>query len=297
MAEERSIDRDKDKKYKIRINEDGEEELYIDETEDEEEEQGMEFEVPDLDEDDEEAAILTPEQLAELEEKRAREALERAERISVLFKEGDERYASGDMSGAIDKYSAILELDDKNGLAYVCLLKAFTYGFTNFEEVEAIEELTDGVATYATPEERERLLPFEELVKNEVNSRKRFMEECSVINEEGRESRRSVFAKAKKKASIAFIATITPFVIALAMTILFSTMMFADKDGLYLVLTGVFGGVSIVLFFVTVFTARAFVSASRRVRLNKKDTSTKAGRAYLAAKQAYELLEAIEELF
>ena len=59
MAEERLIDDDKDKKYKIRINEQGEEELVLDETRaesDAEESDEVGFEVPELDEDDEEAA-------------------------------------------------------------------------------------------------------------------------------------------------------------------------------------------------------------------------------------------------
>ena len=61
MAEERLIDDDKDRKYKIRKNADGEDELYIDLEESEEESgESLEFEVPEFETDDEEAAVLTP---------------------------------------------------------------------------------------------------------------------------------------------------------------------------------------------------------------------------------------------
>lgn len=77
MAEERLIDDDKDRKYKIRKNADGEDELVIDAAPEEEEPaEEIGFEVPEL-EDDEEAAVMTPEQLAARE--RAREEAEEKE--------------------------------------------------------------------------------------------------------------------------------------------------------------------------------------------------------------------------
>ena len=78
MAEERLIDDDKDRKYKIRINEYGEEELIIDESAEEEAESEIPvFEIPEDGEDDEEAALLTPEQLAERERLKLEEQTKR----------------------------------------------------------------------------------------------------------------------------------------------------------------------------------------------------------------------------
>ena len=79
MAEERLIDADKDKKYRIKINADGEEELVVDEGVEPVEEvvQEVLFEVEEISEDNEEEAVMTPEQLAA---KREREERERAER-------------------------------------------------------------------------------------------------------------------------------------------------------------------------------------------------------------------------
>ena len=64
MAEERLIDADKDKKYRIKINADGEEELVVDEGVEPVEEvvQEVLFEVEEISEDNEEEAVMTPEQ-------------------------------------------------------------------------------------------------------------------------------------------------------------------------------------------------------------------------------------------
>ena len=79
MAEERLIDDDKDRKYKIRKNENGEEELVISPQDGEEENaEEVSFEVPDFDTDDEEAAVMTPEQLAARQRQREEEEARRA---------------------------------------------------------------------------------------------------------------------------------------------------------------------------------------------------------------------------
>ncbi len=70
MAEERLIDDDKDRKYKIRKNADGEDELVVDDAPEEETVEEVGFEVPELD-GDEEAAVMTPEQLAAREKAKA----------------------------------------------------------------------------------------------------------------------------------------------------------------------------------------------------------------------------------
>ena len=89
MAEERLIDDDKDKKYKIRKNADGEDELYIDDTEEETVQEEVNFLVPEAEEDDEEAAVMTPEQLAARERAKA-EAEEKAKRKRMYQKRSEE---------------------------------------------------------------------------------------------------------------------------------------------------------------------------------------------------------------
>ena len=83
MAEERLIDEDKDRKYKIRKNADGEDELVIDAEADVEEEfEEVEFEVTESDFDDEEAAVMTPEQLAAREKAREEAEAKRVEELN-----------------------------------------------------------------------------------------------------------------------------------------------------------------------------------------------------------------------
>ena len=85
MAEERLIDDDKDRKYKIVKNADGEDELVIDGAPDEAESADeVGFEVPELDSDDEEAAIMTPEQLAARERMREEAEAARRKKLSEI---------------------------------------------------------------------------------------------------------------------------------------------------------------------------------------------------------------------
>ena len=83
MAEERLIDDDKDKKYKIRKNAEGVDELYIDGEPEEE----LTFEIPEFETDDEEAAVMTPEQLAAREKMREDEERRRVEKIADLIQD------------------------------------------------------------------------------------------------------------------------------------------------------------------------------------------------------------------
>ena len=96
MAEERLIDDDKDRKYKIRINEDGEEELVIDDTPDEDESDIPVFQIPVYDEDDEDAASLSPQEFAEREKRKKEEQEARESKFSSLMESAYAKLADGD---------------------------------------------------------------------------------------------------------------------------------------------------------------------------------------------------------
>ena len=93
MAEERLIDDDKDRKYKIRKNADGEDELIIDDTTDEDETDIPVFAVPEA-EDDEEAAVLTPEEFAERQRQREEEERLLNEKIALSVAEARKKLAA-----------------------------------------------------------------------------------------------------------------------------------------------------------------------------------------------------------
>ena len=73
--------------------------------------------------------------------------------------------------------------------------------------------------------------------------------------------------------------------------------MFADENGAFLIATIVLGAFTLIAFICTLVGANRFWTASRQVKLNEADTSTKAGREYLESKKQCELLESIYTSF
>ena len=119
MAEERFIDDDKNRKYRIRINEAGEEELeIIDSGEEDGEQEPFEtgLEVPEFEEDDEEAATMTPEQLflarKQREEERAEKSHKAGELVQkayALAEDGQEEYALATLDSAQNEFEELGE--------------------------------------------------------------------------------------------------------------------------------------------------------------------------------------------
>ena len=128
MAEERLIDDDKDKKYKIRKNAEGVDELYIDGEPEEE----LTFEIPEFETDDEEAAVMTPEQLAAREKMREDEERRRVEKIANLIQKAERALEEGDYDSARYHLAEAAETDGKNGEIRFLQLKALTQNFTDF---------------------------------------------------------------------------------------------------------------------------------------------------------------------
>ena len=74
-------------------------------------------------------------------------------------------------------------------------------------------------------------------------------------------------------------------------------MIFADKDGLYIVLTIVFSVLAVLSLFAMLFTLMRFYDANRKVRLNESDAATKVGREYLSCSEELENLKKIYTSF
>ena len=160
MAEERLIDDDKDRKYKIRKNADGEEELIVIDPEDGEEEESdiPVFNVPVYDEDDEEAATLTPEQLAERERKKQEEEKQRERKVNSLIAKTYEKLEEGNFEGALYNISQAELLADKSGEVYFLKLKALSRNLTDFISSEDCAKAADGVAEYCNKEQKAQQL-------------------------------------------------------------------------------------------------------------------------------------------
>jgi uncharacterized membrane protein len=280
MAEERLMDDDKDKKYRFRKNENGEEELIIeggDEAEEPAEE--MSFEVPDGVDDDEEAAVMTPEQLAAKVKQKNEEQERLNKKINWLLDTAEEDFKANKYATALEALAAAEELDDENGRLYALKLKVFTCGFTDYTHLEEAADAAESVAKYSDSNDKAEMLAKAEVsLKANISKSKKLVDQLDRENEEKKAERAVKFKADRNKSLIIFSVAAVPFIVILALAIYFATMIFAARDGHYMMLTIVFGIIAFVLFIVTAFCARGLNIACRRVRLNKKNTMTKLGR-------------------
>lgn len=294
MAEERLIDDDKDRKYKIRKNADGEDELYIDDTPDEDDDVIMPvFAVPYDDEDDEEAASLTPEQFAERERIKQEEREAREKKVASLLADAEEKLAKSDFEGALYAATQAEEADQKCGKAYCIKLKALSHNFTDYTTVEQCREAAEGVKEYADNDSKAELKNLSAGLIKRIETVKAEADELSAKNEAAKAERREAFKADNKRAMYFFMAAAVPFAVLAVLTIVFACNMFANEQGAFLIATIVCGALTAVALIFVALTARRFAQTHRRVRLNERDLSTKLGREYKKKAEEFESLTAI----
>ena len=293
MAEERLIDDDlnKDKKYKIRKNADGEDELYIEETPEEEAE--PQFEIPELETDDEEAAVLTPEQLLAREQARREAEEKRAARVAELVAAAEAKLAENDYSGALYELSLAEELDTQSGAVYSAKIRALTCNFSDLSRIEDIDANTQGVADFCTVEQKSALKEISSPVVAEVEKLEELAAEMHVRNEQKKSERREVFIASSRRALTWFSITTLPFLLFTILAISFSAVIFAYQDGRNVILTIVFASLAGLFFIATLFTAHKLWDARRKLSLNEKNSSTKLGREYESLLSEISVLKAL----
>lgn len=284
------IDDDKDRKYKIRKNEDGEDELYIEGGDGEEE---IGFEVPEFDTDDEEAAVMTPEQLAERERRREEAEQARLKNLEERICKAEKLIAEGDYEAAGYEVLNAEKLDEKNGEVGALKLRAFSCDFTDFTKTEELAEAAEIVREFADAEKRRQLNAYAQNVLPVLQSATDERDALEKQNEEKKNERREFFKKRASKSSVWFITSLAAFIVPLIIAIVFSTMMFAREDGVYLILTAVFAGIAVVTFISTLITAHRYWEDLRNVKLNERNSSTKLGRAFEQKKIEVERLTLI----
>lgn len=296
MAEERLIDDDKDKKYRFRKNENGEEELIIEGGDETEEEDVAALEVPEFDEDDEEAAVLTPEQLLERRLKAERERVEREKKFADSMAAAQADSAVGNFATALDALTVAEEIEPENGEVHALKLLVYTRNCTEWEEnAQKAAECAEAVKEFTAPVRRAEIAALAKAggLEGKIAELKTRVQSLSDENEAKRADRAVRFNADNKRALTFFIAALLPFVVFAILGIYFSSVMYAKEDGTNIILTIVFACLALVMFIVFLFAARAYNTTSRRVRLNKKDTSTELGRKYLAEKAKLDGLTAI----
>ena len=288
MAEERLIDDDKDRKYKIRINENGEEELVIlDDVEEEEE-------LPEYDVVTDDGDELSEEELSKRAEERRAIAQRKAEELKATARA---KMEEGDFESAQYCLSQAQDLTEYDGELYFLQLKAYSRGMTNFLELQKCVDASVGVREYSDGEQKEELKSLSEPLKTRIAE---FEEKCAKLSEEnerGKAERRETFVKRRKSALVAFTCTAVPFIALFVLTIVFATMMNSDLSGIYIVLTIIFSIVTAIALFVNIFTFYRAWTASRNIKLNESDTSTKIGRDFLSCSEELENLKSIYSSF
>lgn len=285
MAEERLIDADKDKKYRIKVNENGEEELVVEEGETDGEGQAYEevmFAAPEeTDEVDENG--LTPEQL---EEKRRREEEERAERQKKV----EEYLKSAKSESLLYRYATALEyvekaeeLDGENGEAQALKLIAYTRNFTDYSQIVPAAECVDKLAAYASDERKAELFKdAQPSLESEITKLRATVSAMNKENEEKKAERAVRFTRDRNIAVGIFCALAAVLIVFAALAGYYSTLIYTVPTNKYLIVTCVMGGAAVLELIATAFAARRLNITCRRVRLNKRNTTTQLGRDLLA---------------
>ena len=297
MAEERLIDDDKDKKYKIRKNADGEDELYIDDTEEETVQEEVNFLVPEAEEDDEEAAVMTPEQLAARERAKAEAEEKRLKAVRENRAHAEEAYANEDFDGAFYYAEQAIGLDGEDGSLYCLALKAVTRNFTDFSRAEECSVGAKGVLRFADDADKTALAEEACGLKERKAQLETEAENLAVENEAKKSERRVLFTEKRRKAIIFTAAAVVPCVIFAVLAVYFASVMFAELDYTNQILTFVFAGLAAVAFIVSIFALKALWKTCRNVKLNEKNSSTKLGREYEKKRAEIRLINETEEAF
>ena len=298
MAEERLIDDDKDRKYKIRKNADGEDELVIDDTQTPDDESDIPvFDIPVYLEDDDEAAVLTPEQLAERERIRSEEEAARAEKIKSALEKAELKLEEGDFESALYAVGKVNGIADGNGDYYFLKLKILSRNFTDFQSLSECAETAGGVKEFSSSEQKQALKSISTVYETRANEAEKTAAALKEENERKKSERRSVFAERKTKAQRNLLVTVLPFLAFVVLAIVFATRLFSAENGTFVVLTIVFSALAAIVFVAVLFTLRKFLEAARNVKLNELDSSTKLGREYLETQKQYEYLKRILDSF
>lgn len=296
MAEERLIDTDKDKKYRIRRNADGEEELIV---EGEAEEGAHEvdevmFAVDVPTEDDEDAVNLTPEQLAEKRAREEKERKERQEKVDSLLKKAKSECLLYRYATALERVAEAEALDDENGEAQALKMIAYTRGFTDFSQITTVAENLDDFENYVSEERKAELLSTAApSIEATVAKMRADISSMNEENEKKKAERAVKFNRDKKTALIVFACIFCALCAFGALTGYFATVIYTVNTGAYLAATVVFASLSFVALIALAVAARWLNITSRRVRKNRRNTSTQLGRDLLAEQARLKALLAV----
>ncbi len=289
--EERIIDEEIGRKIKVKKLQNGETDVVDELSETENEaaenaentevnEEEFAFELPDMEEDDEDLVGLSPEEALALRQKKAEEEAARKAEYEALIALGDEQLSAGEFVAAEATFEKALMLDDVATEASVGYWRAKTENFDKpdvlmDEYVEAgIENLEFDLGYQATEiikaEYKDKFARrYEELIAEETPLREKVLG--------AQERRRAILKPRRKKSALAFGISSAAFIGSLAATATFALKNFTVKDDSFILPTIIAGAVSVVVFAVFGVFTNKFVNACRIYRANEKLSSTDDG--------------------
>ena len=290
--EERILDEEIGRKIKVKKLADGStdvvdaltEDPATDEVEAEEgagvEEEELTFELPELEEDDEDLVGLSPEEALALRKKKEEEALARRKEYEKTVAEGEVFLSEGSYRSAELVFEKALGLDDVATEASVGYWRAKTEDFEN-PDVLMDEYVEPGY------ENLEYDLGYEAVEQIKANYREKFQRRYQQLEEEetplyekvcaAQERRRAILAPRRKKSGISFAISAIPFLISLIVTVILGLKNFSVSDTSFIIPTIIAGCVTVAAFAVFgVFTNR-FINACRIFRANERISATDDG--------------------
>jgi len=246
----------------------------------EESEEELTFEMPELEEDDEDLVGLSPEEALALRQKKEAEVAARKAEYERLVEEGEAMLAGGDFESAESTFEKALMLDDEAMAASVGYWRAKTEDFEN-PDVLMDEYVESGY------ENLEYDLGYRavEIIKAEYAEkfRRRYDEltaEETPLREEvlgAQERRRAILKPRRKKSGLCFAISSAVFVAAVVVTAVLGMQNFAVKGDAFIVPTIVAGVVAFLAFIVFGVFTNKFINACRIYHANEKLSSTEDG--------------------
>lgn len=295
MAEERLIDADKDKKYRIKVNENGEEELVV--------EDGGGAEEPAYEEvmfaapEDEPASSEggeTPEEIAERRRREEKERAERQEKVEELIKKAKSESLLYRYSTALECLEKAEALDGENGEIHALRLIAYTRNFTDYSQIAAASSQIDKFKEYTPSERKAELLETAQAsIEEEISKQRATVGTLNKENEEKKAERAVRFNRDRNIAIGIFCTLAAVLIVLVALAGYYSTLIFSVPTNKYLVITCVFAGLAVLELIAAAFAARRLNITCRRVRLNKRNTTTQLGRELLAEQTKLKALVAV----
>ena len=246
------------------------------------------------DEDDEDLIGLSAEEAERVRAEKAEAARARKERYQSSCLAGEKLLASGSYRAAELVYEKALKLDDEAVEASVGYWRAKTADFSDPDVLigeyvdEDLETLESDLGFEAADVIKEKYrAPFEKRLQELKGQEEPLAKEV----EEKKSSRKEMLKARISRSSIAFLASLLPFIGAVIAAIVVAFKINTVPDDRFVIPTIALGVLSMALFIVFLIFTNKFTNDLRMYRMNEKLSSTEEGRMLLEIRRYKRLYE------